>query len=195
MRPYTHSKESNLCVWTRQVVETMMRLKVFTKHSIISQMRNNSVSLRRIDDITAILLGAGFLKKDLLIKKHYVFVGIEGTRRIHDAFKTKKNYMFKNAHKRSQYYGWKFVQLLSRRHTWTIRGLREQFSKDVAFRRSYDVLSIFLGASLIRQIDNTRVVLNIENNRKVLTISDEVAISILPELEQHLQKREVELFF
>lgn len=172
----------------------MKRLYMFTKRSLLKEVEG--IKLRRIDDITAILLGAGFIKKGAL-KKHYTYVGPQGTARLVESFKKNEPIFFAAQQRRSQFYGWCLVQMLASRNVWSDRDLRLRlFSMcdDTKARRSYDVRSVFLGAGLIT-LHNKKCFSNIpmleesipkSASRLVLTISDEVAVSILPELKEHL---------
>lgn len=198
-RPSGVSKRTGLKEWTRQVIEVMMNLRTFDKNAIFEKT-NSNIPLRRINDVVAILTGAGFVEKCTLKKKHYTFVGIEGTRRLYDSFK--KNHtlrFFEDEKRRSQYYGWRLVQLLSSKSKWDTRKLRIQVCLDNSNsrgRRAYDIVSVFLGAGLIRKTTNKCVISNIQNemiddysSRVSLVISDEDAIGIFGlELEQHLNK-------
>lgn len=206
LRPSSVSKRAGLKEWTQQVIEVMMELGTFDKNTIFEKTNdknNNNIPLRRINDVVAILTGAGFVKKSVSKVKHYTFVGIEGTRRLYDSFKTNDDIRFSgDVKKRSQYYGWRLVQLLSLKSKWNdARELRTQVcsdNDDFHGRRAYDIVSVFLGAGLIHKTKNKCIISNIqtiqntifeESSRVSLVVSNEDAIRIFgPELEQHLKK-------
>ena len=212
-RPSSVSKRAGLKEWTQQVIEVMMELGTFDKNTIFEKTNNNNnnISLRRINDVVAILTGAGFVKKSVSKVKHYTFVGIEGTRRLYDSFKTNDAIgFFGDETRRSQYYGWRLVQLLALKSKWNdARELRTQVcsdNDDFHGRRAYDIVSVFLGAGLIHKTKNKCIVSNIQTFQKTisktiqntffeepsrvsLVVSNEDAIRIFgPELEQHLNK-------
>lgn len=199
-RPSKSRKDSGLLVWTQKVVDTMKRLYMFTKKSLLKEVEG--IKLRRIDDITAILLGAGFIKKGAL-KKHYTYVGPQGTARLVESFKKNEPIFFAPQQRRSQFYGWCLVQMLASKGVWSDHDLM-LMCNDTKARRSYDVRSVFLGANLIT-MSGKKCFSNIpipeesipkSASRLVLTVSDEVAVSILPELKQHLyQNEEIIIFF
>jgi hypothetical protein len=197
-------KRAGLKEWTQQVIEVMMELGTFDKNTIFEKTNNNkNISLRRINDVVAILTGAGFVKKSVSKVKHYTFVGIEGTRRLYDSFKKNNaTRFFGDETRRSQYYGWRLVQLLASKNKWDdARELRAQVCSDIDDfhgRRAYDIVSVFLGAGLIHKTKNKCIISNIqtiqktifeESSRVSLVVSNEDAIRIFgSELEQHLNK-------
>lgn len=196
-------KATGLRTWTRDVIDVMMKLNVFT----VKQLQKNTqwVALRRINDVVAILSGAGFINKGPE-KRQFTFVGIEGTQRLWNQFKegTAPPEFVKKA-RINQHYGWRMVQLLSRQDKWNQLQLRTELCMEEKHaRRPYDTVAVFLGAHLLKSLDgdDKTVVSTIFqppvvtpvpvvqhvccNCRKILTVSDEDAIAILPELEKHL---------
>lgn len=186
-RPPQDRKETGLRVWTRMLIDTMARLGTFDKKTLLANDTSGAITLRRINDVVAILLGAGFIAKGPA-KKHFHFVGIEGTRRLFDG----TGGPVPMIEKRIRYYGYKMVELLTQKPSWKTWDIRAALERDVhgfPTRRTYDVVSVFLGAGLVRKCAGKRIETLVSTTvpqRTVFTISNEDAIAILPELGQHL---------
>lgn len=200
-------KATGLRTWTRDVIDAMMKLNVFTVKEL--QKKTSWVALRRINDVVAILSGAAFISKGPG-KKQFTFVGIEGTRRLFHQFKEGTAPEFVKKSRINQHYGWLMVQLLSVQDKWNQLDLRTELCmEEKHVRRTYDTVAVFLGAHLLKSLDGddkivvstifqpppppSAVVAPVPvvqhvccNCRKILNVSDEDAIAILPELEQHL---------
>lgn len=172
-------KANGLQARTRHLIDVMGRLCVFSKNTLLKHVEND-MTLRRINDVVAILLGAGFLAKGPP-KKHFTFVGIEGTRRCLSGAAP----VFEN---RIRYFGYKMLELLAQKASWTKYDLRTALERDAhgyPTRRTYDVVSVFLGAGLADKRENC-IVSTVGVCRKVFTMSNEDAIAVLPELREHL---------
>lgn len=194
--------KEGLCTWTPKIIDSMIYLQTFKCKDI--ETRLPEISRRRITDVLSILRGSGFIEKGPL-KKYYTFVGMKGTRALFESFKgtvglSPTPFKAPTRRKLSHYCGRRLVQLFAFRNTWDHQELRRQLCDDTTNRRFYDIISVFKGAGLVEKTPEKMFEQRIEllgSSRILLTISDEDAVAILPELKDHLvlHKTEVMIFY
>lgn len=201
-------KDNGLLVFARELIPLMKRLVFFRVTQLLEKVANtSSVGVksirRRVNDVVAILMGAGCIEKTKSPSTLYKWIGIgtKGTLSLCNAFRQKRApLLYRDIHKRSRYLGWRVMQLLSLKEEWHIR----EFNKElIDHRRIYDVLAIFLAAGIIEGDKklfrltnsfnpNLQAVQKSTLPRMILKVSNEDAIAVWPELKEHLDFFQVE---
>lgn len=183
-------RPSGLCGLTPQVIQSIMYFKTFTCRDVVEDL-GGDVKKRRVGDVLAVLYGAGFIEKTEK-KKHYKFVGIQGTRDLYDSLRVKEVLKAGEDKKHVlRHYGTRLVQLFVLKDEWEKKDLRMALFGNVKDRRFYDVISVFYGVGLVeknKEMITQRIKPSVprSTSRVVLTVSDEDAVVILPELKDHL---------
>lgn len=184
-------RPSGLCGLTPQVIQSIMYFKTFTCRDVVEDLGVDVKKRRRVNDVLAVLYGAGFIEKTEQ-KKHYKFVGIQGTRNLFDSLHDKSSTNERGDKKHVlRHYGTHLVRLFTQKDSWETKDLRMALLGNVKDRRFYDVISVFYGVGLLEKKKETitqqiKPLVPRSTSRVVLTVSDEDAVAILPELKDHL---------